>query len=342
MSQQMKALVWHGKSDLRLESVPVPSIGAREVLVKVRYSGICATDQEIFNGEYPYKPPYTLGHEITGTIAKTGSEADHLPIGTRVVVDPAIPCEVCRFCRQGKWEFCRNYRELGITEDGGWAEYAKAPARCVYAIPDSMSDMAAAVFEPLVCPLNASEAAGIHTGDHVLVLGDGPAAMYFVQIARMMGAAAIAVSYRQQARTDALRLYGANELVESDNIDRLRTTSCYMDHDGFDLVIDAVGSSETVLQAVNMARVGGRIILYGLKEAESRAFPHREMVLKNLTLYGRTNGPSLWLKALELVGSGALTIDTIADHVISAGEAARLLSLSSWPWVKAVIDWEKA
>lgn len=339
MSQQMKALVWHGRMDLRMEDVPVPSIGVREVLVKVHYSGICATDQEIFNGEYPYEPPYILGHEMTGTIADAGSEVTHLPIGTRVVVDPAIPCEVCRFCRQGEWEFCRHYRELGITEDGGWAEYVKVPARCVYPIPDSISDMAAAVFEPLVCPLKAAESAGIRTGDHVLVLGDGPAAMYFVQIARMMGAAAIAVSYRQQARVDSLWAYGAVQFVESGHIGQLRETSSYLAHDGFDLVIDAVGSSETVRQAVDLVRVGGRIILYGFKEAESSAFPHREIILKNLTLYGRTNGPALWHKALELVGAGSLTIDSIADHVIAPQEAAELLSRKPWTWVKAVIKW---
>lgn len=339
MDRQMKALVWYGKEDLRLQEVPLPSIGAQDVLIKVTYAGICATDQEIFRGEYPYQPPYTLGHEITGVIAELGSDVRGLEAGARVVVDPAIPCEACRPCRRGEWEFCQHYRELGITEHGGWAEYVKVPARCVYTIPAAMNDRAAAVFEPLVCPLKAAESAHIEAGDQVLVLGDGPAAMYFIQIARMMGAVGIAVSYRQHARAEQLRACGATELVASEQLGHLRDTDSYQAHSGYDLVIDAVGSSETVCSAIEMARVGGRVVLYGLKEAVTAAFPHRDIILKNLTLYGRTNGPALWPKALELIGAGFLQIHTIADHIVAPHEVPGLLRQQQWPWVKAIIKW---
>ncbi|PYI51291.1 zinc-dependent alcohol dehydrogenase [Paenibacillus flagellatus] len=341
MAQTMQALVWHGTGDLRIEEVPVPRIGAKDVLVKVRYAGICATDQEIFNGHYPYPAPYIPGHEITGTIEEIGEDVESLRVGDRVVIDPAIPCETCGFCRSGRSEFCLHYRELGINANGGWAQYVQAPARCVYPIPDSVGDKAAAVIEPLVCPLGAVHAAGVEAGDHVLVLGDGPAAMYFVQIARMMGAASVSVSYKLDSRTDKLRTYGATRLVESKRIHELTDTKTYRAHGGFDLVIDAVGYSETVKQAVELVRVGGRIVLYGLKEAETKSFPHKEIVLKNLTLYGRTNAPTLWGKAIESIENGFLQIDSIPDLVVGPHEVADILAKPHWPWVKCIVKWSE-
>lgn len=339
MPKTMQALVWHGNGDLRMEDVPVPQIGAKEVLVKVQYAGICATDQEIFNGQYPFPARYILGHEISGTIDKVGAGVEHLQEGDRVVIDPAIPCETCSACRSGRSEFCRHYRELGINEDGGWAQYVKVPARCAYPIPDALSDRSAAVIEPLVCPFGAVHAASVENGDHVLVIGDGPAAMYFVQIARMMGAASVSVSYKLDSRIPALKQCGAAYFAESGSIQELADTKAYCAHGGFDLVIDAVGYSETIQQAIAMVRVGGRIILYGLKEAESKAFPHKEVVLKNLTIYGRTNAPTLWNKVLESIENGFLSIDFIPDRVVYPHEVPELLAKPQWPWVKCVVKW---
>lgn len=339
MPKTMQALVWHGNGDLRMEDVPVPQIGAKEVLVKVQYAGICATDQEIFNGQYPFPAKYILGHEISGTIDKVGAGVEHLQEGDRVVINPAIPCEACSACRSGRSEFCRHYRELGINEDGGWAQFVKVPARCAYLIPDALSDRSAAVIEPLVCPFGAVHAAGVENGDHVLVIGDGPAAMYFVQIARMMGAASVSVSYKLDSRIPALKQCGAAYFAESGHIQELADTKAYRAHGGFDLVIDAVGYSETIQQAIAMVRVGGRIILYGLKEAESKAFPHKEVVLKNLTVYGRTNAPTLWNKVLESIENGFLSIDFIPDRVVYPHEVPELLAKPQWPWVKCVVKW---
>lgn len=339
MPRTMQALVWHGAGDLRMEDVPVPRIGAQEVLVKVQYAGICATDRDIFNGQYPFPPSYILGHEIFGTIHRIGTGVEHLQAGNRVVIDPAIPCETCSACRSGRSEFCRHYRELGINEDGGWAQFVKAPARCVYPIPDAISDRSAAVIEPLVCPFGAVHAAGVETGDHVLVIGDGPAAMYFVQIARMMGAASVSVSYKLDSRIPTLRQCGAAYFAESGRIQELAGTKAGRAHGGFDLVIDAVGGSETVRQAVAMVRVGGRIILYGLQEAESKAFPHQEVILKNVTIYGRTNAPTLWNKVLECIEHGLLSMDFIPDRVVDPHEVPKLLAKPQWPWLKCVVQW---
>lgn len=341
MTKTMQALVWHGVGDLRSEEVTVPRIGAKEVLVKVRYAGICATDQEIFNGQYPYPAPYIPGHEITGTIEEIGEGVEQLQVGARVVIDPAIPCETCRFCRNGRSEFCQHYRELGINENGGWAQFVKAPARCVYPIPVTLSDKSAAVIEPLVCPFGAVHAAGVETGDHVLVIGDGPAAMYFVQIARLMGAASVSVSYKLDSRITGLLKCGAKYLAKSERIHELVDTKAYQAHGGFDLVIDAVGYSETIRQAIGMVRIGGRIILYGLKEAESDAFPHKEIILKNLTLYGRTNAPALWGKVIECIENGFLEIDFIPDQEVNPQEVAELLSKPQWPWVKCIVKWSE-
>ncbi|MCP1306325.1 alcohol dehydrogenase catalytic domain-containing protein [Paenibacillus tyrfis] len=340
MPETMRALVWEGPGVLQLRLVPVPEVKNDEVLVKVSYSGICATDQEIFQGKFPYRPPYILGHELTGTVVKIGNAQAALREGERVVIDPAVPCEACLSCQSGKPEFCFNYRELGINMNGGWADYAVVPARCVHRIPDTMSDLAAAVFEPMTCPFGAVEAAGVKACDKVLVFGDGPAALYFTQIARMRGAAAVTVVYKLPERVEWLKKAGAATIIESVNMKAVEQTDDYIHTQGFDLVIDAVGLSETVQAAVRYAKIGGRIILYGFKDSETRAFPHREIILKNLTIYGRTNAPSVWPRAIEAVSRGYIEMESLVGQVLKPEQVKAFLEEGrSSCAIKTVIDW---
>jgi L-iditol 2-dehydrogenase/D-arabinitol dehydrogenase (NADP+) len=336
----MKALVWEGIGQLNIREVPVPEIGPDDVLVKVSHTGICATDVEIIHGKFPYAPPYILGHEIAGIVWKTGSRVKELKAGDRVVVDPAVPCGECYFCRSGQREFCANYKELGINTNGGWAEYVAAPAGCAHRIPDAMSDIAAAVFEPMACPFGAVDQAGIRPGEQVLIIGDGPAALYFTQIARMMGAGGVYAAYKHPERTALLRKFGAGGVFPFRDLEA--SVAALTDiglSGGFRLVIDAVGSAETIRASVRYAGNGARIVLYGFKEEATDQFPHRDVILKGLTLYGRTNSPSVWPRAIQCVARNFITLDPLVERIVTPEEAREILLSDRLRGLKTIIRW---
>lgn len=336
----MKALVLTEKNVLEQKQVPIPEIGPAEVLIKVAYAGICATDKEIITGKLPSPLPLIPGHEISGVVVQKGDLVKGLEVGDRVVVDPAVPCGECRFCRANKPEFCQIYREMGINVDGGWAEYVKALSRCTHKIPDVMGMKSAAIFEPMTCPFGAVDAASVNPGEQVLIIGDGAAALYFTQIVRMMGAASNTVVYKREDRVGLLKSLGAEVLIGGDEVSKLDKSHPVQSQGGFDLVIDAVGLSETVQSAVQYARIGGRIVLYGFKDECTDNFPHREIILKNLTIFGRTNSPSVWPRAIECVKSGLITLDPFVEKVLNPEDVPSFLDdFDRFAGIKAVVKW---
>jgi len=336
----MKALVLVEKNVLEVKHVPIPKISPFEALIKVSFSGICATDKEIISGKMASPLPLILGHEICGTVVEKGELVKELKIGDRVVIDPAIPCGECRFCRTNRPEFCKTYRELGINVNGGWAEYVKAPVRCLHKIPKELSDTAAAVFEPMTCPFGAVEAAKVFPGEQVLIIGDGAAALYFTQIVRMLGAAGTTVIHKRADRKELLRKFGADFFIDSHDLTKLEQTHAVVEQGGFDLVIDAVGYSQTVMTAIQYARIGGRVVFYGFKDAYTEQFPHRDVILKNLTVFGRTNSPSVWPRAIDCVGRGLIDLEPMVEKVVTPEEAPAMLANADWfDGIKAVMKW---
>lgn len=340
MVEMMKALVWEGKGILNLKEVPIPEISSDEVLIQVSYSGVCATDVEIINGQFPFSPPYILGHEMTGSVAKTGNAVKGLREGDRVVIDPGAPCGECFFCKSAKPEFCANYRELGINDNGGWANYVKVSAKCAHKIPDEMSDVSAAIFEPMACPFGAVENAGIYPGEQVLIFGDGPAALYFTQIVKMMGAGRISVVYKLQERMDLLKQFGADDLIHFDDMEeKMKTHSSFHDKGGFQLAIDAVGYSDTVRLSIKYVSTGGRIILYGFKDSHTDLFPHREIIFKGISIFGRTNSPSVWSRAIECVSQKRITLEPLVERIVSPEEVRNTLLIGDLKGLKTIIRW---
>ncbi|MFD1772781.1 zinc-dependent alcohol dehydrogenase [Paenibacillus rhizophilus] len=340
MAGMMRALIWEGDGILALKEVPIPEIRPTEVLIRVSYTGVCATDVEIINGKFPYSPPYILGHEITGKVIETGGNVKELREGDRVVIDPGVPCGECFFCKSSQPEFCANYCELGINENGGWADYVRVPAKSAHKIPIEMSDVSAAIFEPMACPFGAVDNAGLLPGEHVLIYGDGPAALYFTQIAKMMGAGRICVVYKLPERMELLQRFGADDLIPFDGQDAaLKEHPSIRDRGGFQLVIDAVGLSDTVKDAVRYASTGGRIILYGFNDSHTDHFPHREIIFKGISIFGRTNSPAVWSRAIECVARNQIVLNPLVERVISPEVAKEILLAGNLNGLKTIICW---
>ena len=208
----MKAAVYHGSGDLRVEEVPVRKLKDNEVKIQVKYCGICGTDIHIFHGDggcCDVTPPLVPGHEFSGVVAEVGAGVKTVKVGDRVTGDPNDMCGECYFCKNGMQHFCKNNIGIGTTVDGGFAEYVIMREKQVYKVSDELSFIEAAMAEPISCCLHGIDLCNIKAGDTVLVIGGGPIGMIMMQLAKNAGASKVIMSEPvEEKREQALKLGG--------------------------------------------------------------------------------------------------------------------------------------
>ena len=300
-----KSVVWDGNEGVGMESREVPSPGPGELRVRVDASGLCGTDLHIASGEYPFaRPGVTLGHEFSGTVVGVGEGVDAFAEGDRIVVDPNIPCRVCRYCHDSRPHLCENPQAIGVTRSGGLAEYALLPAPQAYLVPDGLPAEAAALTEPLACALHAVDLGGLRPGERALVLGAGPIGILCSMLLVAAGASEVLVSEPNQDRRGRIRRVGAEPLdpesVSGDMAER---------------VFECVGRPETMRDAVEAARPGGTIMWVGVAppDAEVAVKPY-DMFSRELTIRGSYTNPYVMGRSLALLASGRLDWQTIVTH----------------------------
>src|SRR3990172_11217285 len=180
--------VFKAPNRLDVEDYPLRKLGQNEVLVKVHTCGVCGTDFHIYDGKATSKPPIIIGHEFSGIVADYSESKEKFNVGDKVVINPNICCGYCDYCRTGRVNFCENHEALGVTLNGGFAEYSIVPSSQVYHIPTDFDLSFAAFAEPLSCCLRGVEHASIKYGDAVIIVGGGTIGLLMVQLAKMAGA----------------------------------------------------------------------------------------------------------------------------------------------------------
>ena len=206
----MKAAVFYGPGDIRVEDKPKPDIGDNDILIKIEACAICGTDLRIFrSGHRGVKPPQIIGHENAGIIFEMGKNVKNFKVGDRVTIDPIVSCGYCYYCRKGLTNLCSTFKEtaeaFGYYYPGGFAEYMAIPAKAIkrgniIPIPESMSFEEAALAEPMGCALNGELLARIGAGDTVLIVGAGPVGVMHANLAKILGAAKIIISELEDNR----------------------------------------------------------------------------------------------------------------------------------------------
>ena len=219
----MLAAVLYGKEDVKIEQVAVPAIGPGDVLVRVKVALTCGTDVKVFRRGYHARmimPPALFGHELAGDVVATGSAVTKFEVGQRVVAANSAPCGDCFYCKRDLENLCEDL----LFNNGAYAEYIRIPGRIVdknlYAVPEQVDYVDAALAEPLACVLRGIEESSVRKGDTVVVIGLGPIGLMFVRMLKVMGARVIAIARRQVQLDDAKRM-GAAELisvVENDDV----------------------------------------------------------------------------------------------------------------------------
>src|SRR5271155_3056598 len=262
----MRAVVYRGVNDLRLETVPVPRIGADELLVKVAVCGVCPTDiKKIHYGTVP--PPRVFGHETAGTIVKVGARARGFRVGDRVALHHHVPCLKCHFCRHQAFAQCAGYKRTGVTAGfeaagGGYAEYVRVMPFVlpgVMKIPRRNTFLEGAMLEPVNTVLKAVKRIRLLRGDTVLVAGQGPIGLMFTKILSLRGIKVAATDLLPSRLKLSLK-WGARRAFNAENPELMSEI-----HAGFpilDAAIVTVPSDAAALQAMEMVRGSAQVLLF--------------------------------------------------------------------------------
>lgn len=253
---------------VELETVPDPSPGRGEALVRMSVVGICGSDVHAAHGRHPFvRLPYHPGHEVVGVIEAVGDGAI-LHVGDRVVVEPILACGSCKYCRDGRYNLCRTMVFFGCTTPlGGMADRFVLPEHRLHVLPDGLTDLQAALIEPLSTPVHAVRLAGPDlTGKSVAILGAGTIGLLVLAAARHHGTARIAVSEPLAAKRElALRL-GADAAFDASDPDTVRAVRADLGESA-DIVFDCVAIQQTIDQAIAMALKGGTVVVVGVPAA---------------------------------------------------------------------------
>lgn len=267
----MKAAVYHGPGDIRIESMVDPD-GARggDLVIEVARAAICGTDSsEWAHGPLLARPPVVLGHEFVGRVVDVGSQSTGFSVGDRVVSGAGISCGTCEWCRAGRTNLCAEYRTIGLHVDGGLAEYVRSPAFVCRPVPDGVSDDAASLAQPLAVALHAVRRSGLQAGQACAVIGVGGIGAFIVAAAVARGASPLIALDIDDARLETARALGAHAALNVRDRSLADTVLEHTGGEGAHVVIEASGTASGPAGALAAVRRGGRVLIVGL-QAEPR------------------------------------------------------------------------
>ena len=315
----MKALVKYGEgeNDIELREIPEPIPQANEVKVRVEATGICGTD---LYGYSAVKPPVVLGHETAGIVAEVGKEVKDIKVGDRVTTETtAYICGQCKFCLSKNYNLCTHRKGLGSAVNGAFAEYFVIRKESIRQIPPHIDFNSASLFEPLSCAVHAvMEQAKLLPHETVLVLGPGPLGLLTAQIAKSLGAKVIICGIEgDEKRLSIAKKLGINQVF---NIKKKDIQGCLTNLTlgyGFDVVFECSGSVEAVEYGLNYIRKGGRYLQEGIVRQPVKLRFDQILFDKELSIIGsRTQKPSSWDKAINLVNEGKVNLEELVSDVL--------------------------
>ncbi len=322
----MRAAVLRGVKDLALDERPVPVPGPREVLIRVTSVGTCGSDVHYYEhgriGDFVVRAPLVLGHEAGGVVVARGAEATRHAPGQRVSMEPGVPCFTCPQCRAGRYNLCPDMRFFATPPiDGAFCEYVVLHEEFAYAVPDTLSDDAAALLEPLSVGVWSARKARITPGTQVLVTGAGPIGLVALQAARVFGASEVVVTDVRPQRLEVARALGATTVD-------VRTTSLADAGVEADVLIECSGYAPAVGDAIRSVRPAGRVVMVGMGGDEI-PLPLSYVQTREIEVTGTFRYANTWPTAVALATSGEVDLDRLATHHFGLAETERALTVAA-------------
>ena len=267
--EKMDALVFRGPGDYSIERVDIPQETPEGFLVRVKACALCGSDlRTLRSGHRGVSPPWILGHEMAGVVERLGNNYDGLlKVGEKVAVSPPVYCGMCEYCQDGRFELCENIKEMAQEWPGSFAEFVAIPKEAIPLsirhIPADMPFEQAAICEPIAACINAQEKGNIGLGDTVVVIGAGPVGCIHSALAKNRGAYKVIIADISPERLETSKNFGPDHVVNADEKDLVEEVKKLTDGKGAEVVVTANPVPQTQVQAVEICKKGGRILLFG-------------------------------------------------------------------------------
>lgn len=332
----MKAGVVHGPYDIRFEEIEIPELKEKEVLIKVKYSGICGSDIPRVNGNACHYYPNVLGHEFSGTIVKTGTSVTRFHIGDRVCGIPLVPCMECDDCNRGDYSLCKHYSFIGSRRFGSFAEYVAVPEMNAFLLDDNVSFKQGALFEPSSVALHGILRSGFKPGNKVAVFGCGLIGLLTIQWARILGASQIVAVNRSRAKLLTAQEAGASDIVSTLDEGYLEQIMELSGGIGYEYVYEATGSEKVLGDLFNIVSNKGTVCLIGTPKNEVK-FTVKDWELLNRKEFNLTGSwmsysapfpGKEWEMTRDKFNSGELLfLDSAIDQEMGLSEISKAFEL---------------
>jgi L-iditol 2-dehydrogenase len=310
----MRAAVFHGVDDIRLEDVPRPHAGPGQAVIRVTMTTICGTDLHIYEGAIPVRHPLIMGHEMIGEVVDGGDATLHR--GERVIVDPALYCGMCLNCRAGQTNLCPNGSLVGRDSNGGFADYFVAPRSHVYPLPDSIASNVAPLIQVATTCMHGHHLIKIFPGQSVVVVGLGVAGQIHVQLAKAWGAYPVIGITRSAYKRKLAEELGADVTLSSGS-EAVRGVKEATGGHGADFVMECTGVPSALADSINMARLGGTLLLFGITSATQATLPFYQLYYKELNIVNtRAAKGEDYPPTIDLAARGVLKLKPLVTHVI--------------------------
>lgn len=317
----MKAAVWYGRKDIKVEDLPTPKIKDDEVLVKVKAVSICGSDLHAYMGVSKRRiPPLVMGHEFSGEVVKLGSNVKGLKEGERVVLEPVLSCGKCVLCQRGRSNICENMKLVGLHLSGAFSEYVPIAAGKCHKLPNSVSFEEASITEPLAVAVHAVNLTSLEKDEDICIIGSGAVGLMTLQVAKNKGTGKIFVIDTLDYRLELAKKLGATTLINAKKEDPVKEV---LADGGVGTVFEAVGHQKTVQQALAMVGKGGKVTIIGMLEA-TMELGMLDVTVKEIVIrgsYGYTSDD--FKQALKLIATGEVKVKPLISHVLPLRDIAK-------------------
>lgn len=302
--------------EIIFKEVPVPEIRANEVLIRMKYIGICGSDIHVYHGKHPFTSyPITQGHEVSGEVVALGKDVQDLSIGDKVTIEPQIVCGTCYSCRHGKYNLCENLKVRGFQATGAASTYYAIERERVTRLPSSMDYKDGAMMEPLSVAVHAINRAGNVRDKAISIIGAGPIGNLVAQVAKAKGAGKVMVSDVSDYRLSLAKACGIDYVANTKEVNYGDALVAAFGSDKADVIFDCAGNDITMGGAIAYARKGSTIILVavyaGMAHVDLAVLNDHELDLNTTMMYRHED----YLEAIDLVDQGLIHLKDLQSKV---------------------------
>ncbi|MDX1358108.1 MAG: NAD(P)-dependent alcohol dehydrogenase [Clostridia bacterium] len=341
----MKAAVLEEVGRIVIKDIEKPEVQPGHVLIKIEYVGICGSDVHYYEhgriGDFVVEKPIILGHECSGVVVECGEGVDGFKEGDRVVPEPGFACNKCDYCKTGKYNLCDSMTFMATPPvDGSFCEYVSYPADMVFKLPDNVSTEEGALIEPLAIGIYAAQRGKVFPGAKVLILGAGCIGLVSMLAAKAYGASQLIITDVLANRLAAAKRLGADFALNSAEKNLHELVADSTGDTGVDVVIDCVGISPTINDAIDSCKKGGMIVLVGMGAEGNVSINMNRAISKELDFTTIFRYRNIFPTALKMVSDGKIDIKGIVSHsydFVDIAEAMEFVMNNKQDVVKAVI-----